>query len=162
LTPSLADWASGTIIIGVADAYSTLTISNVNFANNVTSLITDFSYRGISNLAGGSLLQCILLTAIVMYMIDRKFIRGIVWALIAALLSFFGIIHSSTVGVLYRQTDDGWRFTVAYGMMIVLFIILEIAQRYKFVEGPEEEPDDLSSDEWAEWHRLKQMNNDVI
>ncbi|CAF1463901.1 unnamed protein product [Adineta ricciae] len=159
LTPVLADWAKGTIINGVAAAYSNFTAPNVNFAQNVTSRITDFSYRGLSNLAGGSLLQCIFITAIIMYMTDRKFIRGAVWSLLAGLLAFFGLIHSSNVGVLYQKNDDGWRFTVGYGIMILLFILLEIGQRLKWIEGPENEPDDLSSEEWAEWHRLAQHNN---
>ncbi|CAF0988531.1 unnamed protein product [Rotaria sordida] len=160
LTPVVADWARGTIINGVAVAYLNVTLPNVDFAQNVTPHITDFSYHGLSNLAGGSLLQCILITAILMYMIDRKFIRGALWSFLAGLLSFFGLIHSSNLGVLYKQTDDGWRFTVGYAMMILLFILCEIAQRWKWIEGPESEPDDLSSEEWHEWNRMQQSNKE--
>jgi adenine/guanine/hypoxanthine permease len=112
-------------------------------------------------LAGGSLLQCIFLTAILMYMIDRKFIRGAVWSLLAGILSFFGLIHSTSIGVLYRANEDGWRFTVGYAILTVVFVIFEIAQRLKWVEGPETEPDDLSSEEWAEWNRRKQSNENI-
>jgi adenine/guanine/hypoxanthine permease len=150
--PVIADWARSNIISGVLSAYSNLTISNVNFEPNVTAKITGFSYPGLKNFAGGSLLQCIFITAILMYIIDRKFLRAMIWSLLAGLLSFFGLIHSSAVGVLYRQSDDGWRFTVAYGMLAVLFIAFEIAQRFGWVRGPETEPDDLSSPEWAEWN----------
>jgi hypothetical protein len=153
--PVIADWARGTILSGVSAAYLRLTEPNVTFADNVVPLIIDFSYHGLSNFAGGSLLQCIFITAIMMYMIDRKFIRAIIWSLLAGLLSFFGLIHASTVGVLYREKEDGWRFTVAYAMLAVIFLLFEIAQRLKWVEGPETEPDDLSSGEWTEWNRNK-------
>jgi AGZA family xanthine/uracil permease-like MFS transporter len=153
--PVIADWARSTIINGVSSAYSSFTIPNVDFIQNITSHITDFSYRGLNNFAGGSLLQCIFITAIMMYMIDRKFIRALIWSLLASLLSFFGLIHSSTVGILYRTTDDGWQFTVAYVMLAFVFILFEIAQRRGWVQEPETEPDDLSSEEWAAWNKNK-------
>lgn len=153
--PVIADWARGTIISGVSTAYSSFTLPGVDFSTNVSAKITEFSYRGLSNFAGGSLLQCIFITAILMYMIDRKFLRAIIWSVLAALLSFFGLIHASNVGVLYRDEDDGWRFTVAYAMLASIFALFEIAQRMKWVQQPESEPDDLSSEEWAEWHRKK-------
>lgn len=142
--PVIADWVRSSIINGVSSAYSNFTILNVDFAQNVTSPITDFSYPGLANFAGGSLLQCIFLTATTMYMIDRKFIRALIWSLLAGLLSFFGLIHASTVGVLYRLTDDGWQFTVAYAMLAFVFLLFEIVQRRGWVQGPETEPDDLS------------------
>ena len=156
--PVIADWARGTLISGVSTAYSQFLVPNVDFATNVTEQIKGFSYEGLSNFAGGSLLQCIFITAIVMYMIDRKFLRAIVWSLLAGVLSFFGLIHSNTVGVLYRADDVGWKFTIAYAMLAVLFTVFEVAQRYGWVQAAETEPDDLSSQEWAEWNRKKHAN----
>ncbi|CAF2625551.1 unnamed protein product [Rotaria sp. Silwood2] len=153
IMPAIADWARTTIINGVSSAYSGFTISSVGFEENVTLHIKDFSYRGLNNFAGGSLLQCIFLTVLMIYMIDRKFTRAIIWSVLASILSFFGLIHASTVGVLYRTTDDGWQFTVAYAMLAVVFILFEIAQRRGWVQEPETEPDDLSSEEWAEWNK---------
>jgi AGZA family xanthine/uracil permease-like MFS transporter len=153
--PAIADWARSTIINGVSSAYSSFLIPNVDFIQNVTSHITDFSFHGLDNFSGGSLLQCIFLTAIMIYMIDRKFIRAIIWSLLAGVLSFFGLIHASTVGVLYRATDDGWQFTVGYTMIAFVFMLFEIAQRRGWIQEPETEPDDLSSEEWAEWNKNK-------
>ena len=160
--PVIADWTRSSIINGVVTAYSTFTLPNVNFDQNITAHITDFSYSGLNNFAGGSLLQCIFLTAIMIYMIDRKFVRALVWSLLAGLLSFFGLIHSSTVGLLYRQTDDGWRFSVAYTMLAVIFLMFEIAQRQGWIEKPETEPEDISSEEWAEWKRHKLTAENLI
>ncbi len=158
----VANWAQGTIINGVSNAYSNFTLPNVQFSPNVTSAITGFSYRGLINFAGGALLQCVFLTAILMYIIDRKFLRATVWSLLAGFFSFFGLINANSVGVLIKNTDDGWRFTVAYGMLAVLFLGLEVAQRKHWVKEQETEPDDLSSLEWAEWRReqaLKKIND---
>lgn len=152
----VADWAQGTIVNGVTTAYSTFTIANTQFSPNVTSAIASFPYRGLVNFAGGSQLQCIFITAIMMYMIDRKFISAAVWSVLAGVFALFGLINSNSVGLLVKNTDDGWRFTVAYALMAVLFGCLEYAQRRKWVLAPEEEPDDLSSPEWLEWKQQQQ------
>lgn len=160
----VASWAQGTIMTGVSEAYSNFTLPNVQFSPNVTSAITAFSYRGLVNFAGGALLQCVFITAILMYIIDRKFVRAAVWSLLAGFFSFFGLINANSVGVLIKKDDDGWRFTVAYGMSIILFLGLELAQRRGWVKGPEKEPDDLSSPEWEEWKQgqlLEKSMNEI-
>jgi hypothetical protein len=42
-------------------------------------------------------------------------------------------------------------------LMVVLFGLLEFAQRRKWVKEQETEPDDLSSIEWAEWKRQQKL-----
>jgi hypothetical protein len=153
----VASWAQGTIVNGVSNAYSNFTLPDVKFSPNVTSTISAFSYRGLVNFAGGSLLQSVFITAIFMYMIDRKFLRATIWSLLAGFFSLFGLINSNTVGVLIKHTDDGWRFTVAYTMLAVFFLSLEIVQRKHWIKGQETEPDDLSSVEWAEWKRQQAL-----
>jgi AGZA family xanthine/uracil permease-like MFS transporter len=159
----VASWAQGTIASGVADAYSNFTLPNVQFSPNVSSAITGFSYRGLVNFAGGALLQSVFLAAILMFTIDRKFLKATIWSLLAGSLSFFGLINANTVGVLVKKTDDGWRFAVAYAMLAVFFSVLEVVQRKHWIKGQETEPDDLSSIEWAEWKReqaLEESNTD--
>jgi hypothetical protein len=93
-------------------------------------------------------------------MIDRKFIRAALWSLLAAIFALFGLINSTSgVGLLVKPSDDGWKFTVGYTMMVVLFAGLELAQSKRWVKEPEEEPDDLSSEEWAEWNRQQILRN---
>jgi len=153
----VSNWAQGTIVNGVADAYSNFTLPNVQFAFNVSSSIKGFSYPGLVNFAGGALLQSVFLTAILMYMIDRKFLRATCWCLLAGLFSFFGLINADSVGILIKKTDDGWRFTVAYGLLVGFFLLLEFAQRKHWIKQQEKEPDDLSSFEWAEWKREQDL-----
>ncbi len=142
--PVIADWSTGTIITGVTDAYSNFVQNNTDFNRDVSIHITSFSYNGLVNFSGGSLLQCIFITAIFMYIIDRKFIRAMVWSLLAGLFTLFGLINAAGVGVLTKKTDDGWKFSVAYVMMAVVFVGLEFAQRRQWVKQPETAPDDLS------------------
>lgn len=158
----VANWAQGTIVNGVANAYTNFTLPNVEFSPNITSAITAFSYRGLVNFAGGALLQSVFITAILMYIIDRKFLRALIWSLLAGFFSFFGLINADSVGILIKKTDDGWRFTVAYTMLAILFLILEILQRKHWIKGQETEPDDLSSIEWAEWKREQALNEPLI
>ncbi|CAF3524869.1 unnamed protein product [Rotaria sp. Silwood1] len=161
IMPIIADWAKGTIINGVSNAYLNFTLPNVQFSSNISSFVTAFSYRGLANFAGGSLLQSVFLTAILMYMIDRKFLRATIWSLLAGFLSLFGLINASNVGVLVKNSDDGWRFTVAYTMLAVFFLLLEIVQRKHWIKGQEKEPDDLSSFEWAEWKREQTLEEPI-
>lgn len=156
----VADWAHGTIINGIAAAYSSFTVPNVQFSNNVTSSIQSFSYHGLINFGGGSQLQCIFITAIMMYMIDRKFVRAAFWSALAAIFALFGLINSIKVGILLNKNDSGWRFSVGYLSMSALFLLLKIGQNKKWVKAPETEPDDLSSIEWAEWKRQQLLEED--
>ena len=147
LMPVVAQWAHGTLVTGVSAGYSNFVAGNVRFSPNVTSVISTFSYQGLINFAGGSLLQCIFITTILMYTTDRKFIRASVWSVIAGILSLFGIIHADAVGVLIKKDDDGWRFTVAYTMIAVLFGIFHLAQRKNWIKAATTEPDELPSNE---------------
>jgi AGZA family xanthine/uracil permease-like MFS transporter len=160
--PIVSDWAKGTIVSGVSGAYTNFVINNTKFDQNITAHITGFSYRGLLNFSGGSLLQCIFLTAIFMYMIDRKFIRAAVWSLLAGFFAFFGLINAPGVGVLTKKDDDGWKFTVAYAMLAVFFIGFHLAQKRRWVNQPETEPDDISSFEWAEWNRERLLEENNI
>ncbi|UJR24849.1 hypothetical protein I4U23_006218 [Adineta vaga] len=162
LMPIVADWAKGTIISGVADAYTKFVVNHTEFNPNITANINGFSYRGLLNFSGGSLLQCIFLTAIFMYMIDRKFLRAAIWSVLASIFAFFGLINAPGVGILIKKDDDGWKFTVAYVMLAVFFCCFHFAQKQRWVKQPETEPDDLSSFEWAEWNRERLLEENNI
>lgn len=142
--PVIADWAKGTIVNGLTDAYTNILENHTDFNRNLTLQITSFSYRGLVNFSGGSLLECIFLTTIFMYMIDRKFIRSIIWCLLASIFALFGLINASTVGILIGTDDDGWKFSVGYVMMSILFVGCEIAQRFQWIQQSEIDRDDLS------------------
>ena len=92
LFPSLANWAQGQ---GVGDI-------------------------GLNNMGNGALLVSMFLTAIIMYSIDRDFKGVVAWSLVAAVISFFGLMHSPEVGWLVHANDVSWRFAIAYLMVAVM------------------------------------------
>jgi AGZA family xanthine/uracil permease-like MFS transporter len=74
------------------------TISNVSF---FTPRLTDqfatqrnFFAEGLFALGQGYIFTCMLLTATLMYIIDRDFNRAAIWCLIGAVLSWFGVTHT--------------------------------------------------------------------
>ena len=141
----VSDWAKGTIVSSVSNAYSKFLPNNTDSDGNISILITSFSYRDLSNFSGGSFFQYIFVTAIFMYVIDRKFVRAITWSLIAPTFSLFGLIDAPTVGLLIHENDDGWKFTVAYNMMAVFSRCLEFGQRHKWIKEANQCPDEEQS-----------------
>ena len=55
-------------------------------------------YRGLEVLGGGAILAGLILGAIAVFIIDRQFIRAVVFALAGAVLAFFGFIHGEKIG----------------------------------------------------------------
>ncbi|CAF1239481.1 unnamed protein product [Adineta steineri] len=156
IMPIIADWTSGTIISGVSSAYRQFVVPDADFNRNVTAHIKTFSYRGLLNFSSGSVLQCIFLTAIFMYMIDRKFIRAAIWSILAAKFSFRGLINAPRFRILKEKPDDdGWKFTVAYLMLAGFFGCFEFAQRRRWVKQPETEPDDVPAIAWTQLNRQR-------
>jgi AGZA family xanthine/uracil permease-like MFS transporter len=57
----------------------------------------DFAVRGLIALSQGSLVSSMLLTAILVHIIERKFDRAALWALLASVFSAIGLIHAFRV-----------------------------------------------------------------
>ena len=55
-------------------------------------------YHGLSILGGGSILSGVVLGAITVYIIDRKFMQAAGFAAAGAVLTFFGLMHGEEVG----------------------------------------------------------------
>lgn len=54
---------------------------------------------GWQRLAGGDIVTGMLLATIVIFLIDRKYITSAVYAVITGVLAFFGIVHSTEIGI---------------------------------------------------------------
>ncbi|HUO58201.1 MAG TPA: NCS2 family permease [bacterium] len=86
--------------------------------------------RGIIVLNQGSLLVSMIFAAVMVFMIERKFLKAAQWTFAAALFSFIGLIHA------YRLTDTGVQngFGVAsspkFGLMYVLVGIVLLLLHY--------------------------------
>lgn len=87
LIPSLASWALLLIETALRKAGTTLFDTAPKFGSEIY-------IQGIIALSQGFLLSSILLSAFVVYLIEKDFFKAGCWALAASLFSFFGFIHS--------------------------------------------------------------------
>jgi len=61
------------------------------------SELRNFYATGLFALGQGYIFTCMVLTAIVIYVIDRDFMKAAAWCLVGAVLSWFGIIHTFSI-----------------------------------------------------------------
>lgn len=77
---------------------------------------TGVLYHGLAVLGGGAILGGLMLGAITVFIIDRKFAKASAFALAAATLTFFGFMHGEAIGI--GQTP-----TVASAYLIISAIL---------------------------------------
>jgi AGZA family xanthine/uracil permease-like MFS transporter len=56
-------------------------------------------YHGLEVLGGGSILTGLVLGAVGVFVIEKKFVEAAAFALAGALLTFFGFMHGESVGL---------------------------------------------------------------
>ena len=131
LTPHLAAWAK-TLIDGTLTAAGT-SASQVGLdkLSNVGVL-----YHGLEVLGGGAILSGLILGAICVFIIERQFAQAAAFALAAAVLTYFGLMHGESIGV-----GNGLGVTptlvLAYGLMALFLFALG---RTSFVLSTERPP----------------------
>jgi AGZA family xanthine/uracil permease-like MFS transporter len=90
LLPLLAQWGLGIL-------KSTAAAAGVPVASLLDRFGDDFAVRGLIGLSQGSLVSSMLLTAILVHIIERRFDRAALWALLASVFSAIGLIHAFRV-----------------------------------------------------------------
>jgi AGZA family xanthine/uracil permease-like MFS transporter len=111
LTPHLAAWCK-TLMDGALGAAGT-SAAAVGFDKMIGQGVL---YQGLSVLGGGSILTGLVLGAIGAFVIDRKFMEAAAFALVGAVLTFFGFMHGEAIGLAVTPT-----VAVAY-LMVAAFI----------------------------------------
>ena len=95
---------------------------------------------GMEALSQGFMLTCVIWTAISAYLIDRQFGAAGIWALIGALLAFFGFVHAGHLepaGSVYEiGPGSGGRWAVGYLLCAALFAGLRGWVRRQGEAGP--------------------------
>lgn len=120
----------------------------------------------------GSLLVSLVWTAMVVMVLDRKWVTATVWALVGAFFAVFGIIHVPQAGFqnfaspTWEQCPkldevtltpecwdhaEQWMFFVAYLMLAAFFALIQIARR--FDKDMQEELDDPSAHAFDDWFK---------
>jgi len=99
LTPHLAAWCK-TLMDGALGAAGTSAAAvGMDKLGQVGVL-----YRGLEVLGGGSILTGLVLGAVGVFVIEKKFVEASAFALSGAVLTFFGFMHGEAVGLAVTPT----------------------------------------------------------
>ena len=114
LVPNIAEWAK-TQVDGALGA------GGINIAAMPDNVFAELAnagvlYRGMELAGGGAVLAGLMLGAIAVFVIDRRFNWAAVYAAAATLLSFFGFIHGSHLAV---NASPG--VSLGYGLATLTF-----------------------------------------
>jgi AGZA family xanthine/uracil permease-like MFS transporter len=125
---------------------------NMAMADNMTA--QEFFIRGIIVLSEGSLLTSMIFAAVMVFLIERKFLKAAQWTLAASLFSFIGLIHA------YRFTDTGvqdgfgvtWspRFGLLYLVISGIFFLIHFHQKSNNKPARRGKKKVVKKDEFAE------------
>lgn len=121
IIPWLADWTRNAvdIVLGAAGTSAT----QVGYEALKTAGI---NYGGMLSLGSGSIIIGMLLGTFTVYIIDHKFIHAAGASFIGGVLAFFGIIHSSRVGI-----NVNLEMTISYVMVMVMMLLFALYYKNK-------------------------------
>ncbi|MBI2338945.1 MAG: NCS2 family permease [Deltaproteobacteria bacterium] len=124
LIPALAAWGLMLVQGTLSEVGSTLTaIGDQNF-------IQTYSVKGIVALNQGFIFTSMIWAAISVFLIEHQFHKAVTWALSAAVLSFFGVIHTYTLAGNDVLTHYGWAVGIPYAVGYVGGAVLFLAARF--------------------------------
>jgi AGZA family xanthine/uracil permease-like MFS transporter len=90
-------------------------------------------FHGLEVMGGGSILTGLVLGAIAVFVIDRKFINASAFSLAGAVLTYFGFMHGEAIGV-----GNGFGVTpsVTLAYLIVAGFLFLLTKQPTFAEAP--------------------------
>jgi AGZA family xanthine/uracil permease-like MFS transporter len=132
LTPHMANWAI-TLINGSLAAAGIFAVSDELMGAMKNQGVL---YHCLHVLGGGSILGGLVLGAIAVFVIERKFMKAAGFAFVGAVLTFFGFMHGEKIGVAVTPT-------VAASYLIVSGILLGCAKFAVVAPKPAEEPEGI-------------------
>lgn len=126
LIPSLAAWALQLVDTALRKAGQTL-------FEAVPAFGKDLYIQGVIALSQGFLLSSMVLAAILVFVIDRQFLKASGWALVAALLSLVGLIHAYELTPSGVQNEFGLaaapQFAIMYALGALFLLLLHLSGR---------------------------------
>jgi AGZA family xanthine/uracil permease-like MFS transporter len=126
LIPSLAAWALLLVETSLRKAGKTLFEVAPTFGG-------DLYIHGVIALNQGFLLSAMVLAAILVFVIEREFLRAAGWTAAAAALSAVGLIHAYTLTPVGVQNKFGFLaapdFALMYGLSAGFLLLLHVAGR---------------------------------
>jgi hypothetical protein len=161
--PSIYDWT-------VNVAFRSPQLAQDGFYSS-TYPVGSGGFIGVLAWKRGSLLVSMLWVAMIVMVLDRKWVTATIWALISALFAVVGIIHVPQAGFdefstpTYEQcwksaADEApvcwdyaeqWMFFVAYLILAAHFAAIEVARRFLKDESLDDVIDDPSAHAFDDW-----------
>jgi AGZA family xanthine/uracil permease-like MFS transporter len=96
LVPSIAAWGLTQINNALGAAAGIHEVTKDMVANMAQSGVL---YHGLEIVGGGSILAGVVLGAIAVYIIEREFLKAAGFAAAGSVLTFFGLMHGSEIGI---------------------------------------------------------------
>ncbi len=123
LMPALAAWALLLIETTLRKAGTSLYEVAPKFGG-------DLYVYGIISLNQGFMLSCMILSAMMVFVVEREFLKAALWTATAALLSFFGVIHAYTLTPAGIQNRFGPGAAKEYAAAYLIAALLLVALHY--------------------------------
>src|ERR1700761_532728 len=117
LTPHLAAWCQTMLDGALTVAGTSAAAIGMEKLGNVGVL-----YEGLSIMGGGAILSGLVLAAIGVFVIEKKFAEASAFALAGAVLTFFGFMHGESVGIAVTPV-----VAVAYVIVAGFLFVLSLA-----------------------------------
>ncbi len=157
--PAIAAWGA-TIVIGAFQQAQGRTLQQLFALPSVPSVqgklaeVNGFLIHGMFVLERGFIFSCMILSALCVMLIDRRFAAAAIWSLVAAIFSFLGVMHAYQlsgnhvdflfIGVPPRAGADcfpAWGIGACYVMFALIFWAAEwwVAKRDETLSGRERE-----------------------
>lgn len=115
LTPHLAAWAA--TLLGGALGAAGLQYGAIHAPEFVGKMAQNgVLFHGLEVMGGGSILVGLVLGAIAVFVIERKFINAAAFSLAGAVLTYFGFMHGDAIGI-------GGGFGVTPGVALAYLIV---------------------------------------
>jgi AGZA family xanthine/uracil permease-like MFS transporter len=95
LLPNIAAWGQNQVDTAINVAGQTLSPDLQAKLSDTGAIV----YHGMARFGGGAVLAGLMLGAIAVFIIDRDFRNATIYAAAAAVLSFFGLIHGTEIGI---------------------------------------------------------------
>jgi AGZA family xanthine/uracil permease-like MFS transporter len=132
LTPHLAAWA--TTLLGGALGAAGMNFGAIHAPEFVGKMAQNgVLFHGLEVMGGGAILTGLVLGAIAVFVIDRKFMNASAFALAGAVLTYFGFMHGEAVGI-----GGGFGVTpsVAFAYAVVAAGLFALAKKPEMFEMP--------------------------
>jgi len=123
LMPSLAAWALLLIETTLRTAGTSLYDAAPKFGN-------DLYIYGVISMSQGFMLTGMVLTSMMVFVVEREFLKAAIWTAAAAVLSFFGVIHAYVLAPSGIQNRFGLGAAMAYALAYLVAALLLVALHF--------------------------------